>query len=378
MKINLIFFFALFFSPVSFCQTKPFEQGFGKGFKEGYCYNQSITCIAPLTPNCPLPRVNENENNFTDGYNRGFQTGLDLRRVEEGRNSSKINYQSVPNYRFNDYIPEVPINDYVNVLLYKRALMEKRLDWINKRIQDIGDLNYVLLLNTNKEAYDFRLNELNNFVDNQLKTKRPDLTNNAIFNKIVEIFSAMQSGIYEDYSYAKTELEKFIIDDDISLSESKMKLFATFSNNEIQINGLKVNSSDTIRNLRLEKFSHKLDQQGASDENIILYVYLNDYESYYQINYGFLKKNFGKKLAMDFIGSSRVLAITNYHQYIIAEDGKPKYDVEALGEKHFLTKSGKIFNGFYYKEDKEGKYYVCPYEIQKEYFLAYPLYTIFR
>jgi hypothetical protein len=377
-NVSLFLSFLIIFS-TSFSQQKPFEQGFAKGFKEGYCYNQSITCLAPLTPLCPMPRINENENNFTDGYNRGFQTGLDLKRVEGGTNSSSINYSSIPNYRFNDYIPQIPITDYLNVLLYKRALMEKRLDWINKRIQDIGDLNYVLLFNIYNEAYNVRLSDLSNFVNSKLKINNPDLTDNFVFNQIVEIFSMMQKNIYENYTYAKKELEKIVINDDVSISDAKVKLFITYySDNTYTVKGIRSGSTDTLANLQTEMFLLPLSKNSDKDDDKVFYIYLVEYECYFQVNYGFVKKNIGKRLSMDFLGSTNSLLVASNKEFVVFESGKVKEGVESMGERQFLTKRGNIINGPYYQVAKERKFFICPYHIEGTYLLAYPLYVVFR
>lgn len=60
---------------MSFVQTQTkFEQGFNKGYPAGYCY-QLPNCISPNTPNPPAPNVNESDDSYQDGYNRGFTKG---------------------------------------------------------------------------------------------------------------------------------------------------------------------------------------------------------------------------------------------------------------------------------------------------------------
>jgi len=52
-----------------------FCDGFEDGFKQGYCYKSNqFSCIPPITPLCPLPRIGEDS--YNDGYNRGFLIGL--------------------------------------------------------------------------------------------------------------------------------------------------------------------------------------------------------------------------------------------------------------------------------------------------------------
>ena len=59
-----------------------YSSRFDDGFKKGYCYNQPINCMPPIIPVSPAPRLNESLISYTDGYYRGFQTGLDLQRIE--------------------------------------------------------------------------------------------------------------------------------------------------------------------------------------------------------------------------------------------------------------------------------------------------------
>jgi hypothetical protein len=54
-----------------------FCDGWEDGYKAGYCY-QNYTCMAPMTPMCPMQRIGEST--YQDGYNRGFMRGLGDRR----------------------------------------------------------------------------------------------------------------------------------------------------------------------------------------------------------------------------------------------------------------------------------------------------------
>jgi hypothetical protein len=201
----LIIFFYFLVSQKLIAQTSEFSRGFQEGFKKGYCYNKNFMCNPPLAPMTPLPRLNESDNSYTDGYNRGFQVGLDMQRVD-GTYSSNTNSVNYPQYRFNEYIPTISVNDYANVLLYKRALFNKRLDWIRKRIEDLHDLNYALSYKNYIEAYNARNTEITKFVREQLQAKNPDLSDNYVFNQIVTAFSTIQKNIYNDYSYYKTNV----------------------------------------------------------------------------------------------------------------------------------------------------------------------------
>ena len=55
-----------------------FCDGWAAGYKAGWCYGREYSCLEPLTPLCPLPRLGEDT--FQDGYNRGFLAALSKRR----------------------------------------------------------------------------------------------------------------------------------------------------------------------------------------------------------------------------------------------------------------------------------------------------------
>jgi len=54
--------------------TTDFERGYEDGWEEGYCY-QIENCIAPYAPYAPLPNMQEDDDSYSDGYNRGFVDG---------------------------------------------------------------------------------------------------------------------------------------------------------------------------------------------------------------------------------------------------------------------------------------------------------------
>lgn len=72
---------AILFSTLIYSQTQ-FSKGFEEGFKKGYCYERGVGCLPPITPISPMPNISEKMESYTDGYNRGFQIGLDKSRSE--------------------------------------------------------------------------------------------------------------------------------------------------------------------------------------------------------------------------------------------------------------------------------------------------------
>lgn len=89
-KIILVVIFSLNYILV-YSQTD-YSRGFQSGYKAGYCYND-FGCVEPIPPVTPVPLIGENNNNYQDGYNRGFKMG------SEGKNSKK----SQNNYNNNNY-----------------------------------------------------------------------------------------------------------------------------------------------------------------------------------------------------------------------------------------------------------------------------------
>lgn len=91
--ITLIFIFIL---TLTFAQTN-FDKGFSDGYKKGYCQDQG-SCIEPIPPIAPIPGVYESSSNYQDGYNRGFQQGLNAQK-NSNNSSTRTRYQtSKPNF----------------------------------------------------------------------------------------------------------------------------------------------------------------------------------------------------------------------------------------------------------------------------------------
>ncbi|MGM5471427.1 tetratricopeptide repeat protein [Flavobacteriaceae bacterium LMO-SS05] len=62
-----------------FAQTN-FNSGFKAGYGNGYCQDQGVGCIKPTAPIAPIPTVSENSSSYQDGYNRGFQMGINAQK----------------------------------------------------------------------------------------------------------------------------------------------------------------------------------------------------------------------------------------------------------------------------------------------------------
>lgn len=69
----------LIFGQICFAQTK-YTNGFNNGYKKGYCHDKGIGCIDPIPPIAPIPKIGESSESYTDGYNRGFEMGLNAQK----------------------------------------------------------------------------------------------------------------------------------------------------------------------------------------------------------------------------------------------------------------------------------------------------------
>lgn len=117
-------FFLLILSTTTFGQSN-FSNGFNNGYKKGFCQNQGIGCIEPLPPTAPIPGTNEKENSYQDGYNRGFEAGLNSQKASNSNDVStreRFKAQSVELSKDNIYQP-----DY-NLLRQKNKSLDDLID----------------------------------------------------------------------------------------------------------------------------------------------------------------------------------------------------------------------------------------------------------
>lgn len=124
-----IYCFFLLLNSILVLAQSDFDKGFKIGFKEGFCFDKGITCIAPTPPLTPLLKVNENLNSYTDGYNRGFQIGLEAQKRETKSTSNKTSsertrYESSDSQFVQDKMSTIPVDFYMKVLELKERQME--------------------------------------------------------------------------------------------------------------------------------------------------------------------------------------------------------------------------------------------------------------
>ena len=137
-KLLLITIFII--SNFVFGQSK-YNNGFNDGYKKGYCHDKGVGCIEPIAPIAPIPAIGEDLNNYQDGYNRGFQMGLQANSGNNNSSTTRERYktssaQYVDDFVYNPYKDPNVLNLAVKVAELKaqklKALFEKATDSYNE------------------------------------------------------------------------------------------------------------------------------------------------------------------------------------------------------------------------------------------------------
>jgi hypothetical protein len=140
MKKNLLLLIALLTSITVFGQSD-YSRGFQNGYKEGYCYND-FGCIAPIPPITPIPLIGESNDNYQDGYNRGFKRGLEDKQAKKtnsgGYNSGQGTYNQ-QQYQSTYVAPDYSL--LLKALEMKQAQYERNEQL--KKEKAIGMMNQV-------------------------------------------------------------------------------------------------------------------------------------------------------------------------------------------------------------------------------------------
>jgi hypothetical protein len=203
--VLFVLFFSFFVS--SNAQTQ-FDNGFKAGFKEGYCYNSKVGCIMPITPLTPLTRIGESLNNYTHGYNRGFQVGLDLSRInttgELGYLPNSFSYPIGETFKSSDYVPPVNLGLLATVLAKKQALYDSRSEWIQNSFYRISDLSYSILKERGAKYHQAMMTAVEQYAD-ILSKNNYDLTDDNIFVQIQEAFKLYDKRLYQFFQLIQKE-----------------------------------------------------------------------------------------------------------------------------------------------------------------------------
>ena len=147
-----------------------------------------------------MPRLNESSESYQDGFNRGFQVGLDLQRLNSGRDiqiGNNAPLPAIPNLRFNGYVPQSPVEAMKQVGMYKEALHQARVQWVQNRINGLYDLAYSIL---STEGYDYITEVIISF-GNELKSRKDlsDITNNRVVQVVSNALRDVEYLIYEKF-----------------------------------------------------------------------------------------------------------------------------------------------------------------------------------
>lgn len=380
--IKILLFLTFFHNNLVFAQfDSPFNKGFKTGFQEGYCYNQNtVDCLTPLVPLPPLPRLNEKNDSYTDGYNRGFQTGLDLKRLQTGLGTANgIPYENIPNYRFNDYIPQNPVDAMVKVGIYKQKLFDIRFKWAQQRINDLYDFNSILLKQLSPEYYLHYNKMLDDFIDTKLNGQRTDYSDNYYFNQMVSIFNTHERNIYNTYQSLINEANSIIVTEPDSFRNTKIgtaevkhidsKLFVTIRDKYDKV----LPTSD------YKSFSILNTVNPSINDDEVGYIYSQTNNSYWSFNVKEISKiPSDTYTSMNLIGNSNALYVTEKeNRFWLFYNGIQVQHFENDGIKTYKTSSGTYSRFQIFRDTDTNRRYFIPKEISENglYFTPYPIFS---
>lgn len=276
-----------------------YERGFEIGFKEGYCYNRTTyDCFTPMTPLAPMPRINENKDNYTQGYNRGFQFGLDLKRKKLAMENSDKNLNNIP--KFNNYVSQNPVEAMRIVGMYKQQKYDIRTQWTQERVNQLSDL-IVNLFNDqiviNFSINDLRKNEYDKIQKFINSISGIDYADDYQFNNVKIGFDKIENGIYHNYNMV-IKFENEI--------KAKEKSQVTKSNSDIVSHINKKNNFSGILEKYYGKYTCSINVYSLVNNNYILketkngFIELNDNE----ISFGTKDLNTKRELQSEILDNS--------------------------------------------------------------------------
>ncbi|MDV3845789.1 hypothetical protein CMT95_17145 [Elizabethkingia anophelis] len=196
----------MFISITIFAQTN-FDKGFKAGYSEGYCYDKGIGCIPPLSPLPPLVKIEENSNSYQDGYNRGFQKGLEEQKSKENLNQSNTDRQ-----RYQTYQPRFD-TDFIyqpNYELMQKVLEKKQQDYAQAEQLYYEFSKYIYTYNSSlsKDILDKYRDNFMSYSDNYIKRNKPQTYSDykKLINQLVKDF---QEGVLltEEREAKNSEIE---------------------------------------------------------------------------------------------------------------------------------------------------------------------------
>lgn len=214
--LSIIFFFLFTSSPKAQINSN-YQNGFKIGFQEGYCYNnKTVDCFTPITPLVPLPRLNEKNESYIDGYNRGFNYGLDLKKgnLELKNNDLKLNQNILS---FNQYVPQNPAEAMRVVGMIKQKTYDSRKNWIQERITGlVNTINFLFdsgnfPINFDVETHRKTLH--NEIVKYSKEIGYTDFADNYQFSRVQSHFNYLETYYYKYYNSIVSKIKPSINSD---------------------------------------------------------------------------------------------------------------------------------------------------------------------
>ena len=348
-KISLFFIF-LTINKLLVGQTTNFDKGYQEGLKNGYCYNvKNVYCKYPITFIFPMPRINESSEYYQDGYNRGFQIGLDFQRIDN--NNENIDYydrlsQKLPNYNSNKYVEPVDLNLLATVNLRKQKLFYSRAEWIQQQIIRLGELSSTLLLNLASTKNQSIQKSINDYT--KLLSSGIDYSDYSVFNQIIDVFNDIENRIKNAYRSATSNISSLIIPNLNFNKPSSSNCY--FSASSTSINNYKVIVNNlTVKSQNYTSFNVTIKEN--SNDLILYYIYSNLDNCYY---YTSPKKftNSNSFMEMSFTVKSKAMFMrANENSFWIFYEGSMRSAFDDLGESVYKTANG-VFEVYRLYKDK--------------------------
>ncbi|MCT4139372.1 hypothetical protein HZP65_01300 [Elizabethkingia anophelis] len=223
-----IFMLLGFASITIFAQTN-FEKGYKAGYGEGYCYDKGIGCIKPLSPLPPIPKIDENTGSYQDGYNRGFQHGIDAQK-------SNVKSNSTDRQRYQTFQPKFD-TDFIyqpNYELMQKVLEKKQENYERMKVQ------------VDKLYTDFLL-----FLYNYNSTLPKNILDQYVINFIEYSESYIKRNNPKTYSHLKSLIDQLMNDfeNGVELTEKREAINAERERNNL-LNYQKSNSRTETESIK--------------------------------------------------------------------------------------------------------------------------------
>lgn len=197
-----IYIIVLLFSIKSISQSE-FHLGFEAGFREGYCYGKPA-CVATV----PIPIPSVVGFTYKDGYNNGFQMGLDKQRGVE-QNTTK-GYVGTPATFIDNAMFKLPYELMMQIIDKKDKDFEEEYGSLEKRTQIFRDLLKKAEAAFNKKEYYSAINFCNQAEKTFLTNPMIDMILggsyyfiNDLDNSLLHLKIAKKNGYNEAEEYIK-------------------------------------------------------------------------------------------------------------------------------------------------------------------------------